>query len=551
MFIKRMKSKNFVYLSLVETYREGGKVKHRTLAKLGRLDQIKDLSKLDRLEASLKALSKDRSYVCIEELEEESRHNWGAVVVCRTLWKNLGLDYILNKTLEESRCQFNLEETVFLEVVSRLNNPCSKYRLFQTQEKYHGTKPMDLQHLYRALNHLSHFKDQIEEYLFKKRQALSLIKVDLVLYDVTTIYFESVKADDLRNFGYSKDCKFGEVQIVLGMLVTTDGQPIACDVYNGNTFESKTLEKALNNLRKRFEIRQVIIVADRGINAKLNLKKIKDAGFDYLIGCRLRGMKKSVKESVLSGEYKTIFESENHILKSYQMDYVNKVEEKKDDGSKTIHLLEEKLYCFWSSSRAEKDRKDREKFIAKAEKLIKQPERKTGARRYVKKSKQTKELDHDKIKEDRQWDGFYAIESSKKKMPPEEVRSNYHTLWRIEESFRILKTNLEIRPVFHWTEERIIGHVVVCFLAFLLERTLEIELINREKQMSPDRIQTALNSLEFSKIMAGNTTYHLRSAISEDAAAMLDVLDISIPPSICKASEFNEHLGKNLVLKQV
>jgi len=558
MFIKRTRSKNFIYLSLAETYRENGKVKHRVIKNLGRLDRIKDADEINRLVASLKAINYREPYVGLSELREVDRLNWGAVAVCRALWRELELDRAMDKTPGESKLQFDLKGVVFLEVISRLVKPCSKLRLFQMQNYFYDTPEVELQHLYRALNHLSKAKDLLEQHLFRRRRVLNRLEVDLVFYDVTTIYFESVKPDELKNFGYSKDCKFGEVQVVLGMLVGSDGQPISCEIYPGNTFESKTLENALTGLRKRFDVRHVIVVADRGINSKLNLKAIKDAGFDYLVGCKLRGMKKSIQEEALDrSKYETIYEEEEKVLKCYQMDYTNVVATTEANGLKRMHELKEKLYCFWSSSRVEKDRKDRERLVEKAQQIVEKPasyERKTGARRYIKKSKGTKEnkkLDVDRIERDEKWDGFYAIESSKSDLSPGDVRAAYHTLWRIEESFRVLKTNLEIRPVFHWTEERIRGHVVVCFLAFLLERTLELKLLEKGSSMSPTEIQEAMLSLEFSKVAVGDTSYHLNSRITEGASQLLDAVGLPHPPNLCAENEFTKYLEGQSIMAAV
>jgi len=296
------------------------------------------------------------------------------------------------------------------------------------------------------------------------------MQIDVVFYDVITFSFESVRKDSLRDFGFSKDAKFKEVQVVMGLLIDREGRPIGYELFSGNTFEGKTLEVSLDKLKKRFTIGKVIIVADRGINSKINLMHIKDKGYDYIFASRIKNMKKDIKEEIFNKEG---FKDTDGI--SYKIiDYVNKV-------NKTYELPEN-LIITYSSQRAQKDRADRERLIKKARTLLKNKSyitasNKRGGKKYLKSSKDINwALDEEAIKKDEMFDGYYGIETSEKNLTAKEILKAYHTLWKIEESFRIMKSTLSVRPVFHWTESRIKGHFVICFLAFLLERTLEFKL---------------------------------------------------------------------------
>jgi transposase len=382
-----------------------------------------------------------------------------------------------------------------------------------------------LNHLYRSLDILSEHKEEIEDYLFNREKSLFNVNVDVVFYDVTTFRFESVKKDTLRDFGFSKENRVNEVQVVLGLLIDRTGRPIGYELFPGNTFEGKTLEASLDKLSERFGIRRVIIVADRGLNSKLNLKRIKEKGYDYIVSSRIKSMKKEIQEAILNEEgyitvgkgttEKEIIASKGKALlfnkdtditdtpldtDSFKYKLIEYVNTARDENNKPVNL-KEKLLVTYSRERAEKDREDRTRLIEKAEKLLKNivtinGSLKRGGKKYLKETNRMKlELDTDAISKDEMFDGYYAIEVSRTDMDVEDILSAYHTLWKIEESFRIMKSTLEVRPVFHWTEKRIKGHFVVCFLSFLLERTLELMLKENNINASPERIKEALNSL--------------------------------------------------------
>ena len=543
MFIKKTRSKNFTYLSIVETYRDNGRVRHKTIVKLGRLDLLQKNGSLARLGESFQNLTPQFR---IPKIKELARLNWGAELIYRRIWKNFDLDTILDQSFTNSKIEFDYKETVFLEIISRLMRPCSKLQVYLNQRQFHGINEIPLQHIYRVLDYLSDFQKSIEDMIFEKHVQKFGMEINVVLYDVTTLYFEGAVPDKLRDYGFSKDAKFGEVQVVVGMLVDLYGRPISCGIFPGNTFESKTLEAALESVRTRFQIKQVVIVADRGINSKLNLKQIKDHSHDYVVGCRLKSLSKNIQKKALDlNSYETFHEKDGTILKYLEMEYDNVIKIEKD-GKKTTEILKEKIACTWSSKRAEKDRKDRERLILKAQKLLDNGvplESKKGAKRYLKaktEQKGTKDLalDSEKIKEDAKWDGFYAVQVSKKEMVREDILNAYHSLWKIEESFRIMKHSLEIRPIYLSTPERVIGHIVLCFLAFVLHRNLELELMKEGLEHSVERIRDAINGLEASILEVGGIKCAVHSPIDGLAKEILRILKVRVPKEAELCSSF-------------
>lgn len=542
MFLKRTYSKNFTYLSIVETYRQNQKVKHRTLLQLGREDHVQKNKTLQQLVNSIDRVSgvhTTKAGFTFNDLKEEHRYQWGAVKVYRKIWKRFRLNNIISQACNSEKRKFDLPETVFAAALARLMRPSSKLKIHRRQNNYLGIKQISLPHLYRAMDALAIGKEKIEQMLFERQKSLFNLSVDVVLYDVTTLAFESTKNDELKEFGYSKDRKFNEVQLVVSLLVDTEGRPIGFDTFPGNTFEGHTLIETLKKLRHRFNIRKVIIVADRGINSKLNLHQIKQAGFDYIVGSRLKNLPVAVQNQALELSAYTPLKKDKagEIMLSYRaLEHINKVATKNKNGSKQTVELSEQLICTWSQKRASKDRHDRQRLVERAEQLLKTPSKvsiKRGVRRFISKADDSQlSLDQARIDEDAKWDGFYGIQCSQQELNVTEVLAAYHSLWKIEESFRVIKHTLQARPIFHWTAQRIKGHMVLCFISFLLQRTLELALQKRKLDVSVSSIREALSSLQVSVLKADDRKLYLSSKIEGLAADILRSLRIAFPKHV-------------------
>ncbi|NPV43798.1 MAG: IS1634 family transposase [Firmicutes bacterium] len=539
MFIKITKSGKYKYAQLVESYREGQNVKHRVLLNLGRLDEIENNPSFQRLGMRLLELSKAKKVIDLENLSDARIVNWGYLVY-KKIWEVFELDKILTRIKEKGKTQFNLNDACFLMVIQHLLQPKSKLATYANQGYYVQLPNVELHHLYRALDIIHIQKEQLEELMFHKNRNLFNMQVDVVFYDVTTFSFESVKADTLRDFGFSKDGKFNEVQVVLGLLVDCEGRPIGYELFPGNTFDGKTLDTALEKLEKRFGIRRVIIVADRGINSKLNLKRIVDRNYSYIFAARIKNMGRKIEEQVFDPEGYIKLESDQDEKLLYKViDHINRF---KQDG-KTCEL-KEKLIITYSSKRARKDQKDRERLIQKAKLLLKDQSKitasnKRGGRKYLKNSgKEVWYLDQEAIARDERFDGYYGIQTNEQDIKPQDALEAYHTLWKIEESFRIMKSTLEVRPVFHWTEPRIKGHFLICFLAFLLERTLEFKLKKAGETASPDKIREALNSMNFAEVEIEQKKFFIKTKATDLSSKILRILRIKPPKNVIPVEEF-------------
>ena len=517
MFLKKTHSKNKTYYSIAETYRESGKVKHRILGHLGSLDSLNKQQIRNLVLALLKAIDSKDIVVNPEEIQETERQNWGAVAVYQKLWQKFDLDSLLQRSWQYRHFEFDALRSVFLMLLDRVILPSSKLKTFNTQTKYFGLSPVSLQHLYRSLDLLADSKDEIEAGVFRKNVSLFNLTVDVVFYDVTTFYFESQKNDALKTFGFSKDNKINEVQVVMGLLMDGEGRPVGFDLYPGNTFEGKTLETALDKLKERFKIGKVILVADRGLCSANNMALLKAKDYDYIVGAKLKTMSKAFQQQALDlSGYETIEQPAGEPGIRY----------------KVLFEGEDRIVCTWTEKRARKDKADRERLLQKAEEMLKTPSKitgKRGARKYLKTSTETQGLDLEKIKADEAWDGIYGIRTSTLELTPLDIYNAYHQLWKIEECFRVLKTNLETRPIYHWTPKRIKGHFVLCFLAFLLERTLELLLKQENIDYSVEKIRLSLDTLELSVVKIGQEDYLLRPNPDELATNILRILEIKQP----------------------
>jgi len=534
MFIKITRSGKYKYAQAVKSYRENGKIKHKVCFNLGRLDEIEGSSSIASFAKKLLALAKIESPAFLGDISCAEIVNWGYIVY-RKIWNSFGLDKILANILSGTKAKFSLSDTSFLMVLSNLLSPKSKLATYRDQESYLNLSKVGLNDIYRSLDILSESKEEIEEEMFYRGRNLFNMNVDIVFYDVTTFYFESVKADSLRDFGFSKDLKVGQVQVVMAMIIDSFGRPIGYDLFSGSTFEGKTLDVALDKLKRRFSVGKVIIVADKGINSKLNLKRIVDRGYDYIVSMRLKSAGSSVRDKMALVKKP----QEDTACKAF--DYVNEFKV----GAKK-YKLHEKLIITYSEKRAKKDAIDRERLIRKAMKLLRDKSRikavnRRGGKKYIREvSKKTEyALDTDAISKDRAFDGYYAIQTSQKGMDDKDVISAYHNLWRIEESFKIMKSTLEVRPIFHWTEKRIKGHFVICFLAFLLARHVEFRLKQQSSLSSPEKIREAINSCNFAKVRLEGKTYFIKTKQKELASKLLRVFRIASPKNLTPADELN------------
>jgi hypothetical protein len=404
---------------------------------------------------------------------------------------------------------------------------------------------------YRMMDKLSEKTDKVRELGFMCGRRLCDNKISLVLFDVTTLYFESFLDDEdeevreaarsaeaqtnneaavklkpgLHRHGFSKDCKFKETQVVLALASSAEGIPLWYDVFPGNTAESSTLRHMMEDVSKRVNPDEVWVVADGAMLTDDNRRVLKEAHAGYVLGSSLKKLSKAHREQALD-------------LSSFK---------ELDEGRKyrAIELANgNTLVVTRSESKARKDAHDREQMIKRlVKKLDKNGEVKAktiisnrGTSKYIEPSDGSDEakyrLNQAKIDEEAKYDGLHGVETDRKISSIEDVKSvlgAYGNLWHIEDCFRVSKSDLKIRPIYHWTPERIRAHVAICFLALLMERYLESQLkVRRRVNLSARRIKDALLRVNSTiiKDTENDKLYRFPSRLPKDAREIYKALSL-------------------------
>jgi transposase len=401
MYLRISKGRQKNYLVLVEGYREDGKVKQRTICNLG---PINEKTTKEALLLGKKLLNHFGASSLIDgsELVEEARSNWGAYEILQRLWQIYSLDKFFTKKLDSRKLQYDLQGVLQVMLAGRLCRPTSKLALYENQDFYDGFAKFPLQDLYKSLDELHYYKDELGTHLFKRQQLING-KVQVAFFDVTTMYFESKKCDDLRQFGFSKDCKFNEVQIMLSLLTDRDGNPLAYELFKGNMYEGHTLLECLKILRNKYNIDKVVLVTDRGMYSSANLEAVASMGFEYIVGTKLRNSNADIKKSVFDQEgYIEVLNPADDEIGNFRCKKII------NGGRKD---QQENIVVAWSRNRARKDVQDRMRLVEKAIKLANggNVNDKRGGKKYLKMAKTTAVLDQKKIDEDSRWDGYYIM----------------------------------------------------------------------------------------------------------------------------------------------
>jgi transposase len=342
----------------------------------------------------------------------------------------------------------------------RIATPISKFATtLELAEQY--DRSHDLDAIYRMMDAVNPLIDSIKQRTFASTCALFPEGVDLLLFDVTTLYFESVETDELRAFGYSKDCRFNTTQVVLALATNGDGLPIGYELFAGNQAEVGTLVQAIEHWKTLFKIDNICFVGDRAMFSEDNMALLERHRYDYVVACKLKSLPKPLIAQILDPE-------------SY---HCAEAEPKHRIGEFTHHGR--RLVVSYKAERATKDKKDRDRLVEKtkkrlgkngtAAKLISNH----GVRSVTRIKSADAELNQDKIAAAAQWDGLHGILTNIQNQDAAALLARYARLWVIEASFRINKHNLKMRPIFHWKKERIEAHVALCYMAFAVVRHLE------------------------------------------------------------------------------
>ena len=520
-FLRVEKKSSGTYLRILESYRnEEGKSTNRILFSLGKVEDYSP-EQLRRIGIRLFELGGGEVKALLQgQLEETGRFNYGYQQVYGKALQRYGLVDIFRRVEKKNKLQFNLYNSVFLMLIDRLQDPCSKRDSFYNQHEYVNLPPVALHHLYRALDKLATHNVLIQQQIFQTGRDLFNQKLDIVFYDVTTFYFESEveKEGELRQMGFGKDGKIGNTQILFCMMIDRDKNPIGYRIFKGDTYEGHTFEKALEDLKKQYQIDKVIIVADRGMLSKNNLNITTEKGYEFIIGERLKKLPKAIQNPLLNlSNYKHEWIYTHNADEPVVIKYTTMVHE-----GKTI-------IATYSSSRAKKDQQDREDKLATAKKLLQNPSllKKKPARFFLQSDgKEAYSLNENKIKQAEKYDGFLAISTNSAALGITEVLEQYKQLYKIEHSFRTFKSHLETRPMFHWTDSRIEGHICLCYIAFALQNYV-LQRANKTKPLFTETsLRKTLDKMQVSLLKHNAERIYVRSAPGTNEAYLQQQLGV-------------------------
>src|SRR3989339_626751 len=393
----------------------------------------------------------------LEKLSNLQIHTIGPELIFGTLFDRIGFNIIKEKLFRHI-------------VIARLAYPTSKLKTVDYLYRYQGLQ-FNVDEVYRFLDKLrDKYKDIVERVAYENTKRI-LKNISVVFYDMTTLYFETEDEDDLRKIGFSKDGKFQCPQIMLGLLVGQNGYPIGYDIFEGNVFEGNTILPTLANVQKKFGLGRPVVIADAALLSKQNLKNLANEKYQFIIGARIKNESEQIKAAILK-QAKGLTDGESFSLK-------------RPDGSKLI--------VAYSDKRQRKDARNREKGLlklrrqVKSGRLTKESINNRGYNKFLAlKGEVAVEIDEAKVKEDQLWDGLKGYVTNTR-LSPKAIIENYRHLWQIEKAFRISKTDLRIRPVYHYKRKRIEAHICIAFVAYSIYKELERLLEEHKAGFSPKR----------------------------------------------------------------
>jgi len=420
-----------------------------------------------------------------------------------------GTDLLLGKLYDEIGFNKITDELFKRLVISRLVFPASKLKTTDFLYKYKGFN-VDVKKIYRYLDKLQKIqKEQVQKISYKHTLKILDNQVSIVFYDVTTIYFHSDDEDEFKKRGFSKDGKHQKPQIVLGLLVSIDGYPLAFEIFEGNKFEGHTMLPVIDVFKKKYQLEKLIITADSGLLSKQNINELIEKNYEFILGARIKNETQKIKTEILSLNLKP---GESKIIT-------------KDDF--------QKLIISYSEKRAKKDKYNRERGLKKLEKRLKSGKltkasiNNRGYNKYLKLDGSINiSIDNQKFEEDAKWDGLKGYLTNTK-LSKEEVIENYSHLWKIEKAFRISKNDLKIRPIYHRLQQRIEAHIIINFAAYKIYKELERQLKEKKSDLSPEKaidIAKTIYSVEI-RIPESEVTIKKSLLLNEEQQNLANLFD--------------------------
>ncbi len=546
MFFRTKTSGPRSYLQIVENHWRDGRPRQTVLATLGRVEELQADGKVDGLLTSGARFAQK-----LLVLSEHQQHNlpvirtrhWGAPLVFERLWQQTGCPAVLHALLRGRRFEFPVERAVFLTVLHRLLAPGSDRAAERWKGDYvlAGVDQLELQHLYRAMGWLGEAlpddeqqgstklvpranKDLIEEHLFARRRDL-FTEVDIVFFDTTSLYFEGHGGESLGQYGHSKDHRPDERQLVVGAVLDGDGRPICCELWPGNTTDVTTLIPIVDRLWRRFHIRKVCIVADRGMISQETVDDLEQQGWLYILGARLR-QQKEVRDEVLTDRrrFQVVHEARAKSTDPAPL----KVKEVLVDKRRYVVCINEEEVAH--------DRAQRQAIVAGLREQLRRGDKSLvgnkGYRRFLKiEGDEHFVVDEAKVLEEARYDGTWVLRTNND-LPTAEVALQFKRLWLVEQWFRSCKSLLETRPIFHRGDDTIRGHVFCSFLALVLRYELQSRLAAKGRTFEWAQVIRDLEQMQQVEVEHQGHRFLLRSELPGTAGRVFQAAGVAVPPTV-------------------
>lgn len=590
MYLRKSISNGKLYLSFVHGYRdENGKVKQKTIEKIGYLDNLK--KEFDDPISHFKEIAKQRSQENINELviknleskiidEDSQKKNLGYVII-KKIYNELGINELLKEKNSKLKINYSLSEIFKLLVFSRILYPGSKLSTYNNKDVYFENFDFSLDDTYNSLDFFCNYKDDILTSIWNNTKDTYDRDVSKTYYDTTNYYFEisyndkdvidetgKITKKGQRKKGPSKEHRKTPI-IGMGLLMDEKAIPLYYDLFPGNESEKLQMRPTLKKTKRKFGIERTIVVADRGQNTSDNTVFIAGKNDDdhtnhdgYVYGQSIIGADKEFKTWALNQddfEYDKMYDEQGNIItykeamkdeqgnivryedkpaifKHKSRIYAKKVKLKKKDKRTVQYTIYQKQMVYYSKKYADRQKHERDLAIEKAKDLIENPGKYTqatsyGCTKYINNIRFDEEtgsvpnglelsLKIDKIKEEEKYDGYYSIVTSEKHLSDKEIRDIYKGLWKIEESFKITKSELETRPVFVWTDESIESHFLSCFVSLVIVRLLEQKI---ERKYSNAYIIDSLKNYTSTKVEHDIYLQDFRNDVIKDLEKIFNI----------------------------
>lgn len=565
MYIRQVRRKNkdgstVTYVQLAHNERDPktGHPRANVLYSFGRADEL-DVEALKRLVKSIsRFLSPEDALAVQAEVNGKDGFRFvrsrplGGAWVLDALWKAFGIDQVFERLLKGRNVRTPVERAIFSMVANRALDPSSKRRV-ETWVQHDVAIPdvdeIPLHQLYRAMDVLLESEGEIQKEVYFQVADLLNLEVDLLYFDTTSTYFEiepdpeddadvnesgrRERPKTLRQWGHSKDGRPLLPQVVIGLAVTRDGIPVRCWVWPGNTMDMTVIKQVKEDL-VGWKLGRVISVVDRGFASEENLRTLQRTGGHYIAGERMRSGKAAVEEALSrKGRYQTV--RDNLHVKEIVIG---------DGEARHRYILVR------NPEQAKRDRLQRQKLVEKLERELEQLKHLDGGQhtkavcaltshpvygRYLGQTKTGKlRIDRAKVKAEERFDGKYLLRTSDDTLSPEDVALGYKQLLEVEAAFRTLKHSLDLRPMYHRIDDRIRSHALLCWLALLLVRIVEI----RTKKTWSE-VRDILQRMHLGEFVSGDSRVFQRTETTRDQAEIFDLVGVSAPPRFAKIEPGN------------